>query len=275
MTRAASPLVASRVLALAWAEFLKIWASRIPLAFMLVVPVITYAFVLELYHVEQVGERLVLRNAIDAIPILYFATSKTLLFHAAVVAFAAFWATVDSQYGMIRVACAQPISRVDYLVAKWCGIGMHVALFTVVLVLSIIGWAAGYSGLRGVDAHAWAAVARFAAEVVLFVVALAGVAMATASFRRTVGAGLVTAFLVVVALALMTMVPFDLLSPRFVFMRYFFFPLGEFPDPRLAGGDSPFVRVHTVIDFCAVVAATPLIVAAPALIYFRRRDITE
>lgn len=87
------------MLALAKAEFLKIWASRIPLAILAAIPVLTYAFVIELYHVEGLAERLPARNALDALPVLFFATAKTMLFHGSVLAFAAFWSTVNSQYG--------------------------------------------------------------------------------------------------------------------------------------------------------------------------------
>lgn len=275
MTESRRPGGGRRTLALAKAEFLKIWASRIPLGFLVATPVLTCVFVLELYHVEGLAERLPAHTALDALPVLYFATVKTMLFHGSVLAFAAFWSTVDSQYGMIRVACAQPLSRVEYLIGKWCGIGAHVILFAAALVLSQLGWTAAYSGLRGVDASAWAAVARFSAEVALFALALAVVAMAAASVRRTVGAGLVTAVLAIVALAMMVMVPFRVLSPRLVLMRYFFFPLGEFPNPFPLQPDSPFVRVHSLLDFVLVATATPLLAALPALVCFARRDITE
>ena len=176
---------------------------------------------------------------------------------------------------MIRVACAQPLSRVEYVVGKWCGIGAHVVLFAAALVLSQLGWATVYSGLQGVDASAWAAVARFSAEVALFTLALAVVAMAAASFRRTVGAGLVTAVLAIIALAMMVMVPFGVLSPRLVLMRYFFYPLGELPNPFPLQLDTPFVRVRPLLDFVLVATGTPLLVALSALFHFARRDITE
>jgi hypothetical protein len=58
-------------------------------------------------------------------------------------------------------------------------------------------------------------------------------------------------------------------------MRYFFFPLGELPNPWPGHHDSPFVRVHTLAEFWTVVPATPLLLSVAALLHFRRRDITE
>ena len=175
---------------------------------------------------------------------------------------------------MIRVACAQPVSRSTYLVGKWLGIGGHVVVLSAVYVLCLGVWGMLYSGL-GAGSVPWAALARFVIEVLAFSLALTWVAMAAASFRRSVGGGIVTAVMAVVLLAMMTMLPFSLVPPRFVFMRYFFFPLGELPNPWSGQHDSPFVRVRTLAEFWAIVPSTPLILSMAALLHFRRRDITE
>ncbi len=258
----------------AWAEFHKVAAARMTLAFLLALPVGTYLFAFDLYHVERAADRMPVPNVLHAVGLLFFASWKTLLFQTALVAFAAFWATLDSQYGMIRVACAQPVSRSHYLVGKWVGIGTHVLILTAVYVLCHALWGALYAGFSGMGAAEWAALARFAAAVLAFSLALTWTCMAAASLRRTVGGGIVTALLAVVVLALMTMLPFSLVPPRFVFMRYFFFPLGELPNPW-PGQDSAFVRVRSWAEFWAVVPATPLLLSAAALLHFRRRDITE
>jgi hypothetical protein len=261
----------------AGAEFRKIAAARMTLAFLLALPVGTYLFAFELYHVEWAGDRIALRvpDVMHAIPLLFFASWKTLLFQAALVAFAAFWTTLDSQYGMIRVACAQPVSRTTYLVGKWLGIGGHVLILSAVYVLCHGLWGALYSGLGGMGLAQGAALARFTIEALAFSLALAWVGMAAASFRRTVGSGIVIAVMAVVVLTLMTMLPFRLVPPRLVFMRYFFFPLGELPNPWPGEHESPFVRVRTLSEFCTVVPATPLVLSLAALLHFRRRDITE
>ena len=265
----------ARLAAIARAEFLKVWASRIPLVILLALPVGTYLFVFELYHVERMGDHLHIANALDALPLVLFAAWKTLLFQAAMLTFAAFWTTVDSQHGMVRVACCQPVTRVEYLLGKWCGITAHVVIFTIVLVVSGLVWTGIYSGLRGVRGQDAASLARFTVDLVMLTVALTSVAMATASLRRTVGAGIVVALMAFILLAFMTMLPFDLVPPRLVLMRYFFFPLGELRDPFPATADSLFHRLHSVADFCRVAVATPLLFVLPAVVYFRKRDIVE
>jgi ABC-type transport system involved in multi-copper enzyme maturation permease subunit len=258
----------------AGAEFRKIAAARGTRAFLLALPVGTYLVAFELYHVEGAAERLPVPNVLHAVPLLFFASWKTLLFQTALVAFAAFWTTLDSQYGMIRVACAQPVSRATYLLGKWLGIGGHVVILAAVYVLCHGLWGALYAGLGGMGGADWTALLLFAVEVVAFSLALTWIGMAAAAFRRTVGAGIVTAAVAVVVLALMTMLPFSLVPPRLVFMRYFFFPLGELPNPW-PGNDSPFLRVRTLTEFWTIVPATPLLLSAAALLHFGRRDITE
>jgi hypothetical protein len=259
----------------AFAEFRKLAAARMTLAFALALPIGTWLFAFDLYHVERVAERLPVPNAFHAVALLFFASWKTLLLAVALVAFAAYWTTLDSQYGMIRVACAQPLSRAAYLVGKWLGIGGHVTVLSALYLLCLAFWAAFYAGLRGITVAQWTALGRFALEALAFALALAWVGMAAASFRRTVGGGIVTALLAIVLLALMTMLPFSLVPPRYVFMRYFFFPLGELPNPWPQSGDSPFVRVRTTEEFWTVVPLTPLMLSVLALVHFRRRDITE
>jgi ABC-type transport system involved in multi-copper enzyme maturation permease subunit len=266
--------VRNGLLRAAHAEFLKIWASRGPLVFLLAIPAGCYLVVFELYHVERVVEHTTVRHALDAVPVLFFALWKLLLFQAAVLAFAAFWATVDSQYGMARVVGVQPLSRVDSLLGKWLGVEAHVGLATLALVLSLVGWAVVYSGVRGIGAPDLARLLRFSLELLAWTLALGAIGLAAASFRRTVAAGMVTTMMAFIGLAVMTLLPFDVLAPRRVFLRYFFFAMQEFPNPFL-DSDTPFVRLYTHADFFAVVLITPLVFAIPALVYFSRRDITE
>ena len=193
----------------------------------------------------------------------------------AMLTFAAFWATVDSQYGMIRVACSQPVSRLEYVLGKWCGIMMHVAIFTVMLIASELAWAGIYSGILGVQGRDVASVASFAVELVTIVVAITSIGLAVASCRRTVGSGIVTAIMAFILLAFMTMLSFRVIAPQFVLMRYFFFPFGELRNPFPTNADSPFIRVHSTAEFYRIALVTPLLFVLPALLYFRNRDIVE
>ena len=190
-------------------------------------------------------------------------------------AFAAFWATVDSQYGMVRVGCCQPLARAELLLGKWCGIGAHIVLFSVALVLSELFWTTIYSGLRGIGVADGVRVARFTFDLAVLIVAISVVAMAAASFRRTLGSGIVTALLAFILLAFMTMLPFDLVSPRLILLRYFFYPLQDLPAQISRRGDSPYLRPPFLTSFYSVALATPVLFAVPAALYFRKRDIVE
>ena len=275
MTTPGRPPVIASLVRQAVAEFRKIAAARVTLAFLIAVPVGTFLFAFEIFQVEDAHAHMKIPGMFHALPLLYFAAWKALLFQAALVAFAAFWMTIDSQYGMIRVACTQPVSRTVYLVGRWMGIGAHVAILSAVFAFSLMLWGTVYAGLGDVSADQVAPLARFLGEVAWFSVALAGVGMATASFRRTVGSGIVTAVIAIILLSFTMMIPFDVVPPQFVFMRYFFFPLGELPNPWPAETDSPFVRLRTIGQFLAVVPATPFVLSLVAVLHFRTRDITE
>lgn len=265
----------ARCAAVARAEFLKMWASRIPLIIILAIPAGMYLFVFELYHVERIASHLRIENAFDALPLLAFTVWKTMFLQAAVLLFAAFWTTVDSQYGMIRVVCCQPITRLEYLLGRACAGTLHIASFVVAFVGSLVAWAGIYSGFRGVRVQDVLSLVPFTIELTTFVVALGAIAAAVASARRTVGSGIVAGLIAFILLALMTTIPFDVFPPRFVFMRYFFFASGElrnvFPNER----DAPWVRVFSEWDFYRTVLLTPVAFVLPAAIYFWRRDIVE
>lgn len=149
------------------AEFRKIAAARMTLVFVLALPAGTYLFAYELYHVERMVDHMPVPNAYHSLAVLFFASWKTLLFQLALTAFAAFWTTLDSQYGMIRVACSQPVSRSTYLLGKWLGIGGHVVLLSAVVLCPLV-WSAVYTGFRGMGPTQWWAICRFAVEAIVF-----------------------------------------------------------------------------------------------------------
>jgi hypothetical protein len=118
-------------------------------------------------------------------------------------------------------------------------------------------------------------VGRFTFDLAVLTLAISVVAMAAASCRRTVGSGIVTALMAFILLGVMTMLPFDVLSPRFILLRYFFYPLQELTVPMSTGADSPFRRPEFLTSFYSVAVATPLLFALPAALYFRSRNIVE
>jgi ABC-type multidrug transport system permease subunit len=258
----------------AHAEFMKILASRMPLIFLLATPALCFIVVFELFHIEQMGSRLELNHALEAFPLLFVTVWKMLMFQVAILAFSAFWATVDSQYGMVRVVGVQPISRIEYVVGKWIGVIAHVAIQTGGLVLSLLGWAILYCGVSGIDRSDATRLLRFSITLIVLTVAISALGLATASWRRTVGSGIVTAVLAFIGLSIMMTLPFDVFPPRFVFVRYLFFPVQEYANP-FPGEDSLFVRLYSYSDFYFTILVTPLLMAIPAVLYFRRRDIAE
>lgn len=267
------PFGGTRLPALVAAECRKMWASWIPLAVLLTTVLVTSLFAFEVYVIELPASPFHPTPA-QAISALLFATWKTLLFPAAIVAFCAFWVTLDSQYGMIRVNGCQPLSRTDLALGRWLALSAYVALFTAAFVGTQIAWAAASSGTAPIRAEL-AALGRFSVELTTFTLALAWTVMAVSSTRRTVGSGIITAYLVLIGLALMTMLPYDRVPPRLVFMRYLFFAHQELTNPWVGEPDSPFARVFTRSDFWLTVTVTPLFFTVPALLHFRRRDITE
>jgi len=258
------------------AEVRKMWASRIPLGFVVTTVLLVSVFAFEVYHVERAFDHVQPPNGTAKVASMYlFGTWKTLLFPAALIAFCAFWATVDSQYGMIRVGTLQSLARTEYLAGRWLALLAYASLFAATYVLGHLAWIVAYSGWAALDLVGGGRLARFSAETLSVAAALALIASAVASMRRTVGSGIVTAYLAVIGLALMTMLPWHLVPPRFVFMRYLFFPFGELVDPFTDYHDSPFVRANSLTDFVFVMAVTPLAFVIPAAVRFCRRDITE
>ncbi len=256
------------------AEFLKIRASQFPLVILAALPAGAFLFVFELYHMEGLAQH-VGPDSLRQFGVLFFTAWKTLLFQATMVAFAAYWTTVDSQYGMIRVAACQPLTRMQYLLGKWIGMAAHVVLLTIAYIVTLLMWTAIYAGWQGVEGAALVAIVLFSVQTIVFTTALTLITAAAASLRTTVSAGMITALLILILLSLAMMLPFDVVSPRFVFMRYFLFPLGELPNPFPTESDSPFVRVLPTIDFYRTTAVTVMCFMAPAIWWFRRRDIQE
>ncbi len=259
------------------AEVRRMWASRIPLGFVITLVVLVLVFAFEVIHVEHIAEQLHPRSAMDPLAALVFATWRTPLFLGAFIPFCAFWMTVDSQYGMVRVACTQPLRRAEYFVGKCVAICAYALLFGATYVLTEVAVAIAYFGTQGMTWSDVGRLARFSAELLSFLVALALAIASCASVRRTVGGGVVVGYMALVGLALMIMLPHSVVSPQFVLMRHYLFPLQELTDPFAVFGyrDSPFTRTASVADFALTIVVTPLLFFLPAVLYFNRRDITE
>lgn len=258
------------------AEVLKIFASRMPWFIYAGAFAAVYLWVFDFYHLEHLGVERHPKNFFDVFPLLFFKLWVSLLFHVVVVAFAGFWVSLDNQYGMIRVACTQPLTRYEYLLGKYVAISLHVVLIALVFLFAQCFWLIVYSGVRGVTLAELRLIGLVAADVLVFTLALTWIAISAASFRRTTGSAIITACLVFIGLAFLMTLPHDAIPPQYVFMRYLVFPVGNLPNPFAAyGGDTPFRQMYTHRQFLSVVLATPLLFIVPAFLYFQRRDITE
>jgi ABC-type transport system involved in multi-copper enzyme maturation permease subunit len=265
-----------RFACLAHAEFLKIFDSRMPAIYCMAAFFAVYLWVFDLYHVEQINTVLKPKNFIQVLPVLFRVTWTSLLFHVGIIAFVTYWVAVDSQYGMIRVTCAQPVSRIEFLLARCTAISVHVVVITSVFLASVAFWPLAYSGAAGVTSSDALMVARCFLHALVFTMAVAWIAMAAALFRRSVGSALVGACITFIALGFLSVMPHDLLPPRFVFMRYFVFPLGDLVNPWGAlRSDNPFRQMYPAQMFYLVMLVTPLLFFLPAAIDFHRRDISE
>jgi ABC-2 family transporter protein len=255
------------------AEFLKIYAFRIPQISYLLIFFATFLFAFQLYHYEELGKRLAPKNAFDVMPVLVFATWKSLLFQVLVIGFSVFCVLIESQYGMVRVVCTQPLSREEYILGKCAAVFSHVFLLAMAYVFSLLTWTSVYSGLSGLDVHEVLGLTRFAVYTVAFSLSLSGIAIAAALLRRTIASGLIAAFALCTGLGFMTTFTGSPSFNRFIFLKYFFFLLQPFR-PWASWANSYFVP-RPDADFALVMVLTPLLVAIPAIIYFKRRDISE
>ena len=261
------------------AEFLRIYATRVPQICYLAITAACYLWVFQMYYVEKVSIRMTPSNFFYAFPVLFFGTWKSLAFPVTIICCAASWMVIESQHGMIRVCCTQPVARWEYLAGKMLAILGHVALMTLVYIGAQLGYVALYSGVRGFNAAQAAALGRFVLHQMVLVLALTWIAVSVASFRKTSGAAIVTACLAMIFLGFMTTLPHDVLPPEYVFMRLSVFPIGDLPNPfghwRDFKADNPFRQIYTPLNFYLVMFITPLLFFLPALLHFTRRDITE
>lgn len=108
---------------------------------------------------------------------------------------------------MIRIGCTQPVSRFQYLLGKSIAIELHVILFAVVYVASLLLWVCICTGFRGLSAPTATAVVSLASRTAVFCVALSGCMIAVSVLRRSLLDALVTCCVVFACLALLTTLP--------------------------------------------------------------------
>jgi len=209
------------------------------------------------------------------LPWVLFDAWKTMILQMVIVCFAAYSAAVESQYGMIRLLCAQPMSRTEYVLGKGVAISIHVTALTLVFVGSAVAWTALYSGIGGVS---WADLNHLALSTLAFVIfaqALGWIAYSLALLRRTIGESLITVFGVFTLLMFVAAY-----SPRrmhgYFLIRYVFFPWKYFPamNSEFRSIASLYASL-TLLDLFLVALITSGLALAVGCASFVRRDITE
>lgn len=255
------------------AEFFKFYAFRIPQIAYASIAGFLFLFVIQLFYVERLSAHLGPATVTEVIPYLFFASWKTILFQLFIIAFSAYCVAVDSQYGMIRIACTQPVSRAQYVLGKSIAIELHVTLFALVYAGSLLMWACICTGFRGLSTAGLLALASLAARTVVFCVGLSGCMIAVSVLRKTLLDAFVSSCVVFAGLALSTTLPSRFHLEPALFLRYFFYPIaGILPK----NWPIPFPMQHAPLwQFLLVSLVTPTVCFLPALAHFHSRDISE
>jgi ABC-type transport system involved in multi-copper enzyme maturation permease subunit len=252
------------------AEVQKIYDFRFPQITSLFFFLGMILFVYQIFYVERVAERYAVPNAFYAVPLLFYVTwGKTMFLFLFLVAFSVYCVTVESQYGMIRVLCAQPLTRWQYVVGKYAAIQCHIVLLTATYFLSLLFWGGVQTGVRGITAEQALSLFLMFGRVLIYSLGVSWISISVALLRRTMISALVTAVGTFIALLAMNMYR-SLEFGKYYFLRYYLMGMENLPMPfRMDFPKYPFTT------FCWVTLVTCLIFAVPPFLYFQFRDITE
>lgn len=252
------------------AEVRKIYDFRFPQIASVLMFLAIYLFVIQIYYVEGVAEHWPVPNAYYAVPLLFYATwGKTILIFLFLAAFSVYCVTVESQYGMIRVLCAQPLARWQYVVGKYAAISCHVVLLTATYVISLLIWSTVQAGLRGFTLDQGLSLFDFFSRVLIYSLGVSWISVSVALLRRTMISALVTTGFAFFGMGLLTMYR-SLEFGQYHFVRYYFVAMENLPFPF-----KPNFPMYPYNTFCLVTLVTCLIFFLPPLLYFQLRDITE
>jgi ABC-type transport system involved in multi-copper enzyme maturation permease subunit len=255
------------------AEFLKFYAFRIPQIAYVSIVAFLVLFVFQLFLAERLLAHLGPATVNEVIPYLFYASWKSILFHVFIIAFSAYCVAVDSQYGMIRIGCTQPVSRAQYLLGKSIAIELHVALFALVYVASIFIWVCICTEFRGLSFPGLLALSSLAVRTVVFCVGLSGCMIGVSILRKTLLDAFVSCCVLFVGFGLLLTLPPEFHLRPVLFLRYFLYPIaGILPKGwpiQFPMKDAPFWQ------FLLVSMVTPTVCLIPAFVRFHFRDISE
>lgn len=255
------------------AEVAKIYAFRISLIAYASIPVFLLLFVVQLFYFEHLSSHLGSVTVAEIIPYLFFASWKPILFQLFIIVFSAYCVAVDSQYGMIRVSCTQPVRRVEYLFGKCIAIEFHVATLALAYVASLFLWGCVCSDFRDWS-KAIVPVLWVAIRTIIFSVGLSTCMVAISSLRKTLLTALVSSCVLFACFALLTTLPLRFHLEQALLLRYFFYPISgilprDWPISAFPMQNAPF-RQFALVSF-----GTAIMCLIPAAITFHFRDISE
>ncbi len=255
------------------AEFFKFYALRIPQIAYASIAAFLILFVFQIFVAERLLAHLGPATVTEVIPYLFFASWKSILFQVFIIAFSAYGIAVDSQYGMIRIGCTQPVSRTQYLMGKSMAIELHVVLFALVYVASLFIWVCLCTRFHGLTISSLHAIASLAGRTIILCCGLSACMIGVSILRKSLLDAFVSCCVVFVALALMTTLPTNYHLEPALFFRYFFYPIAGIL-PKNWPIQFP-MKYAPYWQFLLVSTVTPAVFLLPAFVHFHFRDISE
>jgi len=258
------------------AEYLKIWAFRIPtygtacLAFYMIL--VTY----DLFGAEHLSAHLHIVSAFTAVPYIGFASwAKLIVIPLFLIALGTYCTLVDSQYGMVRIGCSQPVRRTTYVGAKTLAIIVHAASFVLLYAVFLLAASAIAGEQWRMTRADLASFCSFTFRLLILNIGIVWLVVAAALFRRTLLAGLLTAMLVVIAAVWLNVLPVEYGLRPYLLFRYFLYPFA----PIWPSGLASVIEIPnagcTSWQFAVAALGIPAAFWAVAVSYFSNRDITE
>lgn len=235
------------------------------------IPLAMYLFVFRIFHIENVAAHREVGNFIAAMPLIWRAFWETSLLQFFLMGFGAYCMAVESQSGMIRMICAQPLSRGEYVLGKLLVLAVAVALLTGVVLASLCAWSVLYAGVHNLTGEQGHQLLRFSISILFFNEVWALTAACVGLLRRDTTSAITAAVIVFVGTALA-----GGMGPshwwKYILTRYYFFPLKYF------GTDGMFFGANSVWSFYDFLLAGAIVLVPTfgiAYLHFLHRDITE
>ena len=262
-----------------YAEFIKLSKLRTTRITYAIIPPFIFLFAFQLYYFGDIHQYLQgtgHEDVMSAFPMVFFFSWRTWLFQLFIIAYAVFCTSSESQYGMIRVLAAQPLSRIQYYLAKHFAVAGHVALMSIVFAAACCFWALLYSGVpESFHAGDIARILVFILSLAAFTSGLGWAATSAAFLRKTIASSLAAAMSLLLVLPVVLLVTdVTVLNPYF-FIFYWKNPMFHLQYPAhwtWLVKESQTMPARTFMLAALITIGT---ITIPAARYFCRRDIDE